>query len=715
MPVIARPPGVARTVREMFEYSCTTYAGNVAFKRRWPRSSQSKSEYGLWKYSEVHEYVRKFSGALLEMGVKKGDRIVILSDNRPEWGVAFFTITAIGAIAVPLDRNLSAPEIANLLAHSGARFAVAPAAFTPPLLEVLARAPAIEKILSMEEPRGDGARVIGFETLLERGESSGRDYREVEVDPDDVLSIVYTSGTTGNPKGVMITHGNIAFEAWSLHTVNPFAADDVLLSLLPMSNLYEFMGGFVGPFVCGGTVVFIPSLLPSRIIEAFQECGVTRVVGVPLVYALCYGEVARAVEKMGNVQKFLFFRSLDAARSLRLSTGYSPGKLLFKRVHDTFGGKLRQAIVGGARMDPDLTDRILDAGFPLYVGYGLTETSPVSTLGEASKIPRGSVGRAIPGVEIRIDETTGEVMIKGPHVMKGYFRDPERTAEVLRGGWLATGDLGRLDDEGHLFLTGRIKEMIVTQGGKKLFPEDLERQYAGVKHVKELCVVGQPTRDGIGEEPVAVVVADRDAADAPKDPRALERAIRKEFASRTAQVSSGHAVKNLVFFEGALPRTTTMKVKRLEVGQLLADGDAGQGLERRRKERPDVSVMSGPQLDSTTLARFFECEPRLAGRPAERLRVALDASAVVLSVWAGGELVGFVRALSDGAATGLLADLLVAPAWRRKGLGSLLISRALSDVRLKSLKEVVFPEDAPEEFLARFGFRRASAGFVRSS
>lgn len=706
MPVLARPPGEARTVREMFEYSCVTYPENVAFKRRWP-----KDNYGLWKYSEVHEYVRKFSGALLEMGVKKGDRIVILSDNRPEWGVAFFTITAIGAIAVPLDRMLSTPEIANLLAHSGARFAVAPASFTKPLLEVLSRAPSIEKILSMEDPKGDGAQVIGFETLLERGERSGRDYSEVEIDPDDVLSIVYTSGTTGNPKGVMITHRNIAFELWSLHRVNPYSADDVLLSLLPMNHLYEFMGGFLGPFACGGTVAFISSLLPSRIIEAFQECGVTRIVGVPLLFALFYGEVGTRVEKLGNLQKFLFFRSLDVARTMRLTTGYSPGKLLFKKIHDTFGGKLKQAIVGGARMDPDMIERVLDAGFPLFVGYGLTETSPVSTFGEAGKIPRGSTGKAIPGVEIKIVD--GEVLIRGPHVMKGYFRDPERTAEAIRDGWLHTGDQGYLDAEGHLFLTGRLKEMIVTDGGKKLFPEDLERQYAGIRHVKEFCVVGQPTRDGRSEEPVAVIVADRDGADAPKDPRALERAIRKEFATRTAQLPAYQAVKNLVFLEGALPKTATHKVKRLEVTHLLGAGDTG--LERRKRDRPDVSVMSGAQVDTTTLARLFECEPRLKGRAIPQLRTALDSSTLVLSVWAGGELVGFVRALSDGAVSGLIADLVVAPAWRRKGIGSLMISRVLADVRLKSLKELVLPEEAPEEFLSRWGFRRSTTGFVRSN
>jgi long-chain acyl-CoA synthetase len=706
VPVIPRPPGEAKTVREMFEYSCVTFADNVAFKRRWP-----KGNYGLWKYSEVHDYVKRFSGALLDMGVKKGDRIVILSDNRPEWGVAFFTITSIGAVAVPLD---------HLLAHSVARFAVAPASFTKSLLEVISRAPAIEKILSMEDPKGDGV-VVGFEELLARGEASGRDYHEVDVGPDDLLSIVYTSGTTGNPKGVMITHGNLAFEAWSLNQLNPYSQDDVLLSLLPMNHLYEFVGGFFGPFACGGTVAFISSLLPSRIIEAFQECGVTRIVGVPLLFTLFYGEVGNRVEKLPAAQKFLFFRSLDVARTLRLTTGYTPGRILFKKIHDTFGGKLRQAIVGGARMDPDMIERMLDAGFPIFVGYGLTETSPVSTFGEAGKIPRGSVGKAIPGVEIRIHEPNaegrGQILIRGPNVMKGYFRDPERTAEALAGGWFWTGDEGYVDPEGHLFLTGRMKEMIVTHGGKKLFPEDLERQYAGIPHVKEFCVVGQATRDGQGEEPVAVIVADRDAKDAPKDPKALEKGIRKAFADRTKTVPAYQAVKNLVFMEAALPKTTTMKVKRMEVARLLASTEAAasKGLERRRKERPDVSVMAGPAVDSVALARLLASEPTTAGRKAERLRAAVDSSPVVFSVWAGGELVGFTRALSDGVFTGILADLVVAPAWRRKGIGSLLLSRVLADPKIQPLAQLVVPGDAPAEFLARFGFKKLAEGFVRAS
>jgi long-chain acyl-CoA synthetase len=446
---------------------------------------------------------------------------------------------------------------------------------------------------------------------------------------------------------------------------------------------------------------------------------VTRIVGVPLLFTLFYEQVGDRVEKLGNMQKFLFFRSLDVARSLRLLTGHSPGRILFRKIHTTFGGKLRQAIVGGARMDPDMIDRILDAGFPLFVGYGLTETSPVSTFGEAGKIPRRSVGRAIPGVTLRLREPApdgvGEILIRGANVMRGYFRDPERTAEVLRDGWFHTGDLGYVDPDGHLFLTGRIKEMIVTHGGKKLFPEDLERQYAGMRHVKEFTIVGQPTRDGKGEEPVAVVVADRDAPDAPRDPRALERAIRGEFSSRTQKVPAYQAVKNLVFYDGALPKTTTMKVKRMQVQAMLAavEGRPAPGLERRRKERPDVSVMISPQVDAVALARLLESEPSTRGRSAEKLRAALENSTVVVSAWASGELIGFARALSDSALDGTLADLVVAPAWRRKGIGSLLLARILADPRVKPVSRLIVPAAGPPEFFARFGFRDAGGALVR--
>jgi long-subunit acyl-CoA synthetase (AMP-forming) len=576
MPVIPRPPGEATTLRELFERAITSFPDRVAFRRKNPDG------YGLWTYKDVHEYVLRFSGALLELGVKKGDRIVILADNRPEWGVAYFSITAIGAVAVPLDRMLGKTELAELLARSGARFAVAPEAFTPPLLEALAKTPTIEKILSMEQPKGGGV-VVGYEELLARGERSGRNYHEVEVNANDLLSIFYTPGTTGDPKGVMITHGNVAFEAGALSQVSPYLADDCQLSLLPMNHLQEFMAGFIVPFVCGSQVAYINSLLPSRIFEALSECRVTRIVGVPLLFTLFHREVAERVEKLSGLQKFLFFRSMDVARSVRFVTGNSPGKLLFKRIHEAFGGHLRQFVVGGAQLDPDLVNRILDAGFPLHVGYGMTETASVSAFGSAGVMPRGAVGKAIPGVKISIYDPSpggiGEIVISGPNVMHGYFQDPARTREALVDGVLHTGDLGHMDSDGHVFLTGRIKEMIRT-GGPMLFPDDLERSYGGLKLVRELSVVGVPTSDGGREEPVAVVVVDPNDADAPKDRAGLENAIKAEFVARSSEVPPEQVVKKLVFRETPLPKTSTMKVKRLELVKTVAgEGSPAVGLD----------------------------------------------------------------------------------------------------------------------------------------
>lgn len=469
-----RPPGEARTVRELLEHALGRFPDRVAFRRKNPVG------YGIWTYRDVNEYVRRFSGALLELGVRKGDRFALLADNSPEWAVACFTIASIGAVAVPLDRMMSAGQIASLLARTGARWAVAARAFTPAILEAIKQTPTIERVFSMEQPHDDGV-VMGFEDLLALGERCGRDFREVQVAPEDPLMIAFTPGTTGTSKGVMITHGNIAFEAGALHRVNPWAEDDCGLSLLPMSQLHEFMAGFVAPFVSGCPVVYINSLVPSKIVEAFGESRVTRIAGMPLLFTLMYGEVAERVEKLSGLQKFLYFRSMDIARTVRQVTGKATGGLLATPLHAVFGDHLREAIVGGARMDPETVDRILDAGVPLYLSYGLTEASAVSTFGSAAVVPRGSAGAAVPGVTLSIaapnSDGVGEIRIAGESVMAGYLADPQRTARALEGGTLGTRDLGYLDDDGNLFVIGRM------DAGQKT--DELERQYAALKLVRE--------------------------------------------------------------------------------------------------------------------------------------------------------------------------------------------------------------------------------------
>lgn len=710
MSVTAQPAGRARTVMEMFEHAVTAFPGNVAFRRKNPDG------HGLWHYREVHDYVRRFSGALLELGVKRGERVVILSDNRPEWGVAWFSIVSVGGVAVPLDRMQSPETIARALTASKARFVVAPAAFTKPLLELLSEVPSIEKILSMEEPKGSGRR-IGYEELLAMGERSGRTYHEVTVAADDLVTIVTTAGTTSAPRAVRITHANLAFEVGSLESIDPYATDDGLLSLTPMNQLHEFVSGFLRPFVAGATVGYIHSLAPHSVLEVLEEFKVTRLVGVPQLFTLLADELATRVEKLPDAQQSWLWRSLDLARSLKFLSGLSGGRL-FKEVGPAFSGRLRRATVIGARMEPESIERMIDAGFPLQIGYGLTEASSVTTLGQAGQIPSRSVGRAIPGVTVTIRDPgadgIGEIQVEGPNVTPGYDGEPERTARLVVDGRLRTGDVGYLDPDGNLFLKGRRREVIVAKDGRWLFPDDLERAYAGLPLVRELAVVAKTAPSGRGQVPALVVVPDRNAADAPRSARALEKQIRESVAERSRSVPDGEGPADVVFVEGALPKTTSLKVKRVELSAVI-DREEGpaKGVERRRKLRPTVTVLGTPQVDVNALARLFETDPYTAGRSATELARMLEGSSAIVSVWASGELIGFGRALSDGAFFASFTDLVVAPEWQRMGIGSLIVNRLLAHPAVKKAERVVWAGHAAAEFLGRFGFEPTDALYVK--
>jgi long-chain acyl-CoA synthetase len=732
---------VPSTLVELFDNAVSRHPDSVAFRRKKPgdvhtsshhtssdhasshhasshhASSHHASSHGLWKYAEVLEYVRRFSGALLDLGVARGERVVILSDNRPEWGVAFFSIVSVGAVAVPLDRMQSRPEILRLLADSGARFVVAPAAFSRALLEILDDVPSIQHVLSMEEPRGQG-RLIGHEELQERGLKSGRSYKDVEVKPEDLVAIAYTSGTTEAPRGVRITHDNLVREIAALEAVDPHAPDDCLISLMPMNHLHELVGGFLRPFFAGGTIGYIHELAPQGILEVMQEFAVTRIVGLPMLFTLLADELSERVARLSGVAQAVFWKSLDMARSVRLITGRSPGKLMFRDIHAAFGGRLRRAAVMGASLPQDLVDRMLDAGLPLDLGYALTEATSVATFGRAGTIPPRSVGRALAGVEIALRDTgpegVGEVLLRGPTIARGYEGDPKLTDEAFRDGWFHTGDLGYLDPDGNLFLKGRRREAIVNREGRVLFPEELERGYAGVRFVKELCVVGRTARAGRGQEPVAVVVADREDEEAPRTPRALEKAVREVFDARTKELPAHEQVKGLVLFSEALPKTTSMKVRRVQLARMLDQREgATPGMERRRKMRPTVAVMGTRDLDLVTLSKLLESDEVSGGRSMHELAKLLESSTVVLSVWAAGELIGFARALSDGAFHAAVGEVVVAPEWRRKGVGSLLVTRLLEHPQLRHVDRVISTASGPPEFWEKAGFERVQGLYVK--
>lgn len=469
---------------------------------------------------------------LAAMGVKKGDRVVISGKNSPAWPIAFFGIVRAGATAVPIDPALDQTQFDNVVRESGANVVLRDAELA--------------------------AITVADETLVRP---------EVEVDEDDVASLIFTSGTTGKPKGVMLTHANFTSLVAALAPLFPLTGGDRVLSVLPLHHTFEFTCGMVLPFSRGARVVYLDELKGDKVSRALKEARVTAMVGVPAVWQLLERRILSQVKGKGPLAEKAFDVLADVNRTLSKTTGIDLGKVLFGPVHEGLGGNIKYLISGGAALPPETQKLFTGLGFKLTEGYGLTEAAPVLTVAKAGSKP-GQVGKAIPGVTIKIadpdEHGVGEVLAKGPNVMAGYT-DADATKEVLEDGWLRTGDLGKLDRDGRLSIVGRVKDVIVTSTGENVYPDDVERMLGKIPHIEELAVVGVTGRSG-GERVGCLAVPEQDDS-IPRQQR-LERA---QNALRTAvsKLPYGKQPTIMHLVDAPLPRTATRKVKRKEARATL--------------------------------------------------------------------------------------------------------------------------------------------------
>ena len=424
------------------------------------------------------------SRALVAQGVRPGEIVGLRSPNRPEWAVAFFGILGAGASVLPLDPHLTTGELANALAQFGCR-----------------------RVLSEEvlEPSG-GAGV----TLPPVG--SG-----------DLAVLIASSGTTGKPKGVMLSHANLLANLAQFRGAIPIGPDDAFLAYLPLHHVFPLLGGLLAAVACGGRTLFVDGMRPPALVQAMVAGGASYALVVPGVLRL----LARLVEREGG-----------------------PAAL---------GPALKAVIVGGAPCPLATLEACERLGLPVLQGYGMSETSPVISLNTFEANRPGTVGRPVPGLEVRIEGSgEGEIRVKGPNVMMGYYGDPARTAEVLRDGWLSTGDVGALDAEGFLSIRGRAKNVIISESGKNVYPEEIEAELAKSELLKECCVLGRVV-DG-SERIVAVVVPQ-----APMPQAALEAEVK----ARCAALAEYKRVQEVRVWEGELPKTAAGKVKVAAVREAL--------------------------------------------------------------------------------------------------------------------------------------------------
>jgi long-chain acyl-CoA synthetase len=517
-------------------------------------------------YSDFKEIATPLVRALEDADFHPADRAAIIITNQSKWLISAYAIFYCGGVLVPLDYKLTAAEHLQLLAHSKSKLLIV----EYHLWRAIMQAADFQKIqtklvLVTEAPPGaDLAGAFRWEDFKRKG---APDFAMRQR--DDVACIVYSSGTGGRPKGCVLTHENYLEQCRSLTAWYPFWPGVRYLSILPTNHAIDFMVGFIGPFVCGACVVHLRTLRPEFVRDAFVRYRITYVSVVPMIIKnLERGLRAKLDELPG--WKRLFLNRLIAINKMftRKRPRVKLSRMLLPAVHRAFGGELLALITGGAFLEPGTMQFFYDLGIPVVNGYGLTEAGTALTLNDLKPFRADTVGKPLPGVELRIlspdAEGIGEVAAKSKTVMSHYLDDPEMTLATIVDGWLLTGDLGRFDRAGHLQLFGRKKNMIVTEGGKNIYPEDVETVFDGLE-VKEYCVFAANylwPRKHLGQEKLVIVLR--------LEQNQFDSMLLEDLIVRNRQLPDFKRVGGYIIWEKDFPRTASMKVKRQELGEDVA-------------------------------------------------------------------------------------------------------------------------------------------------
>ena len=495
----------ARTLNELY-FGALDRFGSRPVAARAKRNGQ----WSELSYRDLADRVEDLSLGLLELGIRRGDRVAILSENRPEWAIADYACLAARCTDVPIYPTLPAKQIEYCLCDSGA---VAVFVSTRHQLEKLTsirpRVPALRHVIALEEDAlSPDVKTLAQVMALGRAARSRHPRWKAEAlaaEPNDLATLIYTSGTTGEMKGVMLTQGNIASNVTTCCALFTFREDDECLSFLPLSHIFERMFGHYCMFHSGVIINYAESV--DTVAADMERCRPTLMASVPRLYEKIYSRVLERVRNSSSLRQRLFYwgktvgeewvdRSLNGKpvpAGLALQH-WLADRLVFAKLRARTGGRLRFFISGGAPLPADIARFFHAAGMPILEGYGLTETSPVIAVNTFEHVRLGTVGRPIPGVEVRI-APDGEVITRGPNVMAGYYRKPEPTAEALdRDGWFHTGDIGLLDDDGFLKITDRKKDLIVTAGGKNIAPQPIEGMVKSSKFVSNAVMLGDRRR-----------------------------------------------------------------------------------------------------------------------------------------------------------------------------------------------------------------------------
>ena len=551
-------------LKDMLKKSGEKYGDRPAYVFR----TEEEGKFREITHKEFRDEINALGTKLIDMGLKD-KRIAVISENRYEWGVDYLAVAAGTGVIVPLDKALPDNEIESLIIRSE----VEAIFYSKKYDEVMNRIreqknTKLQYFISMDLDKEENG-VKSQKELTKEGrkllEEGNREFLDSKIDNEKMGIMLFTSGTTAMSKAVMLSHKNICSNLQDITAVIKLTPEDRFLSFLPLHHTFECTVGFLYPISTGGSIAFCDGI--RHIAENIKEYKITAMISVPILYEAMYKKVMKAIEKKGKLE--------TVKKGVKISNflfkfGIDIRKKLFKEIHDTFGGKLRLFVSGGAALDPDTEKGFNELGITMYQGYGLTESSPVIAAEDDKYRRIGSIGKALPSLDVKIDnpdeDGVGELLAKGPSMMLGYYNNEEATKETLKDGWLYTGDLARIDKDGFIFISGRKKFVIVLKNGKNIFPEELEALINKIEGVKESFVYGRPEDDG-DYKIAAKIVYDKENAEeifGTTDENEIKEKIWQEVKKVNKTMPAYKYIRDIIVTDKELVKTTTQKVKRAE-------------------------------------------------------------------------------------------------------------------------------------------------------
>ncbi len=541
---------------ELMQQKFNSYGSKTAISFKQGENWQNLS------YTELFELIKSLSNYFRSQGIKKGDRIAILSESRPGWGVAFFASMFTGAIAVPLEFKATLPELVPLASNCTPGIICTSLNCIDTAIELKSQVSSIENIFIVNNKKYSGEFLSLYDLETHTGDLN------INSSPRDTAMIAYTSGTTAAPKGIMLTYGNIlsqlndfdkAFNVSYLPKIS-------FLSIYPLDHIFQITVGLIAILYRGGQITYSTEFHWHELMEIIRKQRISMLVVSPKFLHVLKEKIEKEIFKSKILQVFYKISKYMPTNFLLFTL---LGRILFIKIHKQMGGKLKGIMCGGAPLDFDTEKFFFKIGIPVFQGYGITECSPVVSANSFISYKIGSVGKPMPSVSVKISEDK-EILVKGPNIMKGYYNRPDLTADAIdEDGWFSTGDIGRIDGKGYLFITGRLKNLIELSSSDKVQPEEVEAVLSKSKKIKEICIIGNPVKSGkrIGtEDLIAVAVpCDKVRKNLDCNINALKKEITEEINSFSQELSSYKRPHKVVISNEDLPKTRTGKIKRNEV------------------------------------------------------------------------------------------------------------------------------------------------------